>query len=88
MNIPTKQETELKSLIPPQLQRQQWNQALFNTNQDVLSLINLIKSKDFQVTAKIYDLETFIYGLENLQRNTVQLLEYVKAMHLEKENDG
>ena len=88
MNIPTKQETELKSLIPPQLQRQQWNQALFNTNQDVLSLINLIKSKDFQETAKIYDLETFIYGLENLQRNTVQLLEYVKAMHLEKENDG
>ena len=88
MNIPTKQETELKSLIPPQLQKRQWNEALFSTNQDVLSLINLIKSKDFQETAKIYDLETFIYGLENLQRNTVQLLEYVKAMHLEKENDG
>ena len=88
MNIPTKQEIELKYSTRPELQNTLLRQSLSTANQHVLFLTNLIKFKDFQETVKTYDLATFIYGLENLQRNTALLLEYVKAMHLEKENDG
>ena len=88
MNIPTKQEIELKYSIRPELQNTLLRQSLSTANQHVLFLTNLIKFKDFQETVKTYDLATFIYGLENLQRNTALLLEYVKVMHLEKENDG
>ena len=88
MNIPTKQEIELKYSTRPELQNTLLRQSLSTANQHVLFLTNLIKFKDFQETVKTYDLATFIYGLENLQRNTALLLEYVKVMHLEKENDG
>ena len=88
MNIPTKQEIESKYSTRPELQNTLLRQSLSTANQHVLFLTNLIKFKDFQETVKTYDLATFIYGLENLQRNTALLLEYVKVMHLEKENDG
>ena len=55
---------------------------------DVSYLINLTKSKELKETATILDLEQFTYGLENLQRNIARLLEYVKVMQQEKENDG
>jgi hypothetical protein len=88
MNIPTKQEIELKYSTRPELQNTLLRQSLSTANQHVLFLTNLIKFKDFQETVKTYDLATFIYGLENLQRNTALLLESVKVMHQEKENDG
>ena len=88
MNIPTKQEIELKYSIRPELQNTLLRQSLSTANQHVLFLTNLIKFKDFQETVKTYDLATFIYGLENLQRNTALLLEYVKVMQQAKENDG
>ena len=88
MNIPTKQEIESKYSIRPELQNTLLRQSLSTANQHVLFLTNLIKFKDFQETVKTYDLATFIYGLENLQRNTALLLEYVKVMQQAKENDG
>jgi len=39
-------------------------------------------------TEKTSDLGQFIFGLENLQKHTALLLEYVKLMRQEKENDG
>ena len=78
----------LKSSIPPTSIEDRLNNFARSLTHPLLFLIKLTKSKDSLMTAKTSDLGQFIFGLENLQKHTALLLEYVKLMRQEKENDG
>ena len=81
-------DNTLKSSIPPTSIEDRLNNFARSLSQPLLYLIKLTKSKDSLTTAKTSDLGQFIFGLENLQKHTVLLLEYVKLMRQEKANDG
>ena len=82
-------QLEKSFLMMQQIQQKTMYKDLLNSiNQDVLYLTNWIKSKGSQEIEKISDWATFIYGLETLQNNIAQLLEFAKQMQQEKENAG
>ena len=85
MNLPT---NPLEYMTQPQLLPKKFQAFVTGIHLDVSYLINSIKSRELKETATILDLDQFIYGLENLQRNIARLLESVKVMQQEKENDG
>ena len=85
MNLPT---NPLEYMTQQQLLPKKFHNFVSDMHLHVSYLINLTKSKVLKETVTTSDLEQFIYGLENLQRNIARLLESVKVMQQEKENDG
>lgn len=85
MNLPTNplEYTTLQQSLP-----KKFYNYVTNMHLDVSYLISLTRLKVLMETVTTSDLEQFTYGLENLQRNIVRLLESVKVMQQEKENDG
>lgn len=81
-------ENALSSLIVPSSTEEKLNVYAKSLSLLLLYSIKLTKSTDLTMTGKIYALELFISGIENLQKSIVQLLESVKQMEQQKVPSG